>query len=83
MSWGLSFGAAHKAPCTRTSTLYLLSLYRNQKQTDMLITIAIIASFIGIVPSANTPSKPAKQETVKQVMRDEKTVFYDLGKKKK
>ena len=49
----------------------------------MLIAIAIIASFIGIVPSSNIPPKPAKQETVKQVMRDEETVFYDLGKKKK
>lgn len=47
----------------------------------MLITIALIASFIGIVPSTNIPSKPVKQEVAKQVMENEKTKFYDLTEK--
>ena len=49
----------------------------------MLIIITLIASIIGIVPSANVPTRPVKQENPVQVMFAPKTEVYDLTDKNK
>lgn len=47
----------------------------------MLITITLIASFLGIIPEGHAPSKPVKQVVATQTMLNEETKFFDLGKK--
>ena len=58
-------------------------MYCNQEQHIMLIIITLVASFIGIVPSANVPTRPVKQENPVQVMFVPKTEVYDLTDKNK
>lgn len=48
----------------------------------MFIT-AIIASFIGFAPTTNVPSKPVKQEVVRQHIKDTEMAFYNIADKKK
>lgn len=47
----------------------------------MLIIVTLIASFIGIIPTANVPTRPVKQENPVQVMCAPKTEVYDLTDK--
>lgn len=49
----------------------------------MLIIITLIASFIGIVPTTNVPTRPVKQENPVQVMCAPETEVYDLTKNNK
>ena len=47
----------------------------------MFIIITLVASFIGIVPTTNVPTRPVKQENPVQVMFAPKTEVYDLTNK--
>lgn len=61
---------------------YIRQKFNNKTEKVMFIT-AIIASFIGFAPTTNVPSKPVKQEVVRQHIKDTEMAFYNIADKKK